>query len=151
MPRESFVCRRAARAPLASPPLRCALAPLASAWPLASCALLAGMLLLASCSSGSRPPAPEGDAERGRVLLQTYGCGYCHVIRGVHGARGNVGPPLDDAGRRVYLAGSLANTPPQMAQWIRFPQAYRPGTAMPDLGVTAEDARDMVAYLYRLR
>jgi cytochrome c1 len=38
-----------------------------------------------------------------------------------------------------------------MAQWIRFPQSYRPGTAMPDLHVSADDAKDMVAYLYRLR
>jgi len=69
----------------------------------------------------------------------------------VEAARGNVGPPLDDIGRRVYLAGSLSNTPAAMAQWVRFPQAYRPGTAMPDLDVSAEDAKDMVAYLYRLR
>jgi cytochrome c2 len=107
--------------------------------------------VLAACSSGSRPPPPQGDAARGRVLLQRYGCGYCHTIPGVEDARGNVGPPLDDVGRRVYLAGSLPNTPQQMAQWIRFPQSYRPGTAMPDLHVSAEDARDMVAHLYRLR
>jgi cytochrome c2 len=105
----------------------------------------------AACSTGARPPAPEGDAARGRVLLRQYGCGYCHTIPGVEAARGNVGPPLDDIGRRVYLAGSLPNTPQQMALWIRFPQSYRPGTAMPDLNVSADDARDMVARLYRLR
>jgi len=69
----------------------------------------------------------------------------------VHDARGDIGPPLDDVGRRVYLAGSLPNTPEQMAQWIRFPQAYRPGSGMPDLHVSADDAKDMVAHLYRLR
>jgi cytochrome c len=106
---------------------------------------------LCACSSGSRPPAPAGDAERGRVLLHQYGCGYCHSIRGVDAARGNVGPPLDDVGRRVYLAGSLPNTPFQMARWIRAPQTYRPGTGMPDLNVSEEDAKDMVAYLSRLR
>jgi cytochrome c len=107
---------------------------------------------LGACSSGSRSPPPaEGDAARGRVLLHQYGCGYCHGIRGVEAARGNIGPPLDDVGRRVYLAGMLPNTPGQMARWIRSPQAYRPGTAMPDLNVSDEDAKDMVAYLYRLR
>jgi cytochrome c2 len=108
-------------------------------------------VLSAACSTGARPPAPEGDAARGRVLLRQYGCGYCHNIPAVEDARGNVGPPLDDVGRRVYLAGSLPNTPQQMALWIRFPQSYRPGTAMPDLNVSANDARDMVAQLYRLR
>jgi cytochrome c2 len=107
--------------------------------------------LLAGCNSGSRPPPPDGNAARGRVLLHQYGCGYCHRIPGVEAALGNVGPPLEDIGLRVYLAGSLPNTPQQMAQWIRFPQRYRPGTAMPDLHVTAEDAKDMVAHLYRQR
>ena len=108
-------------------------------------------VLSAACSTGARPPAPEGDAARGRALLSQYACGYCHTIPGVHAARGNVGPPLDDVARRVYIAGSLPNTPQQMALWIRFPQSYRPGTAMPDLRVSADDARDMVAQLYRLR
>jgi cytochrome c len=108
--------------------------------------------LLYACSGGVRPPPPpDGDAARGRVLLQAYGCGYCHRIPGVRDARGDVGPPLDDIGRRVYLAGSLPNTPKQMAEWLRFPQAYRPGAAMPDLHVTAADATDMVAHLYQLR
>ena len=108
-------------------------------------------VMSAACSMGARPPPPEGDAARGRELLHQYGCGYCHTIPGVHAARGNIGPPLDDVGRRVYIAGSLPNTPQQMALWIRFPQSYRPGTAMPDLHVRADDARDMVAQLYRLR
>lgn len=113
--------------------------------------LSALLAALAACDSGVRPPVPPGDASRGRALLEQYGCGYCHTIRGVQGAHGTIGPPLDDVGRRVYLAGYLANTPQSMAQWIRFPQAYRPNTAMPDLGVTSDDARDMVAYLYHLR
>ena len=119
----------------------------------ARCAGAAFLLAVmsAACSTGARPPPPEGDAARGRELLHQYGCGYCHTIPGVHAARGNVGPPLDDVGRRVYIAGSLPNTPQQMALWIRFPQSYRPGTAMPDLHVRADDARDMVAQLYRLR
>ena len=119
----------------------------------ARCAGAAFLLAVmsAACSTGARPPPPEGDAARGRELLHQYGCGYCHTIPGVHAARGNIGPPLDDVGRRVYIAGSLPNTPQQMALWIRFPQSYRPGTAMPDLHVRADDARDMVAQLYRLR
>jgi cytochrome c2 len=117
----------------------------------AGCSLVLLALLTAGCSTGARPPPPPGDAARGRVLLQQYGCGYCHTIPGVDAAHGNVGPPLDDIGRRVYLAGSLPNTPEQMAQWIRFPQTYRPGTAMPGLNVSAADAQDMVAHLYRQR
>ena len=93
----------------------------------------------------------EGDPQRGRALLAQYGCGYCHAIPGVAAARGTFGPPLDNIGKRVYIAGALPNTPGNMAQWIRTPQAIKPGTAMLDLRVAEVDARDMVAYLYRLR
>jgi cytochrome c1 len=66
-------------------------------------------------------------------------------------AEGKVGPSLDGIGRRVYIAGFLPNTPANMAAWIRDPQAIDPRTAMPDLQVTEEHARDMTAYLATLR
>jgi cytochrome c1 len=62
-----------------------------------------------------------------------------------------IGPPLDRVGSRVYLAGMLPNTPEHLERWIRNPEAVKPGTAMPNAQVTEADARDMVAYLYRLR
>ena len=84
-------------------------------------------------------------------MLTAYGCGNCHVIPGVERASGTFGPPLENVGKRVYLAGALPNSPPNMAAWIRAPQAIKPGTAMLDLHVTEPDARDMAAYLERLR
>jgi cytochrome c1 len=86
-----------------------------------------------------------------QVMRQAYGCGACHVIPGVTGAGGIVGPPLNNWSRRVYIAGNLPNTPENLVRWIRHPQAVEPGTAMPDLGVTEADARDIAAYLYSLR
>jgi len=61
-----------------------------------------------------------------------------------------VGPPLNWFGRRTMIAGEVANTSDELVAWIMDPQRIEPGTAMPDLGVTATDARDMAAYLYRL-
>jgi cytochrome c1 len=52
---------------------------------------------------------------------------------------------------RLYIAGLLINTPENMVAWIRHPQAVKPLTAMPDLGVPENDARDMTAYLYSHR
>ena len=83
--------------------------------------------------------------------MQQYGCGACHRIPGVRNATGVVGPPLDRLGRRVYVAGVLVNSPTQLAQWIREPQKLKPGTGMPNAQVNEADARDIVAYLYRLR
>lgn len=44
----------------------------------------------------------------------------------------------------------LPNTPENMVRWIRSPQEFEPRTAMPDMQVGEEQARDMVAYLYTL-
>ena len=53
--------------------------------------------------------------------------------------------------RRAYIAGQLPNDPENLVRWIQDPQGVEPGTAMPNLGVTAAVARDMAAYLYTLR
>lgn len=110
--------------------------------------LVLACVALGAC--GTEPPLPAGDAERGRLLLRQYGCVSCHRIQGVAGRSGDVGPPLDGIARRVYLAGVLPNTPENMARWIRSPQEFEPGTAMPDMQVGEDQARDMVVYLYTL-
>ena len=92
-----------------------------------------------------------GDMERGRSALDGFGCGTCHVIPGVRGAVGGVGPPLTRFADRAYIAGQLANDPQNLIRWIQDPQAVEPGTAMPDLGVGPQVARDMAAYLYSIR
>ena len=106
-------------------------------------------LSLAAC--GAENPVLGGDPERGRLLLRQFGCGTCHRISGVADAQGNVGPPLDGVAKRVYLAGMVPNSPQAMLRWIRTPKAFDPKTAMPELGVSEEQARDMVAYLYSPR
>lgn len=92
-----------------------------------------------------------GSPARGKESIRRYGCGACHSIPGVAKASGQVGPPLDGIGRRAVLAGKLPNTPENLMGWIRNPQGVAPGTAMPELGVTERDARDIAAYLYTLR
>ncbi|HYN19354.1 MAG TPA: c-type cytochrome [Thermoanaerobaculia bacterium] len=92
-----------------------------------------------------------GDPRRGRALLPVYGCPSCHSIPGVEGATGLIGPPLDRIGSRAFLAGRLPNTPPNLMRWIREPESISPGTAMPVLGVTEQDGRDIAAYLYTLK
>ena len=95
-------------------------------------------------------PVMNGDAVRGRLLLHQYPCADCHRIPGVPTAEGTVGPPLDSVARRVYLAGTLPNSPEHMVRWIRDPQAVKPRTNMPNLRVPQQHAADMVAYLYTL-
>jgi cytochrome c1 len=110
--------------------------------------------LLVACSPGDRGPGQEvlasagGDPAAGAVAIARYGCGSCHVIPGVERARGLVGPPLTDFALRTYIAGTAVNTPENLAAWIRLPDSVEPGTVMPTLGVSEQDARDITAYLY---
>jgi cytochrome c2 len=93
----------------------------------------------------------RGDPNAGREKIRSYGCHSCHTIPGVAGAHALVGPPLIHWSRRVYIAGELPNTPENLEKWIQHPPQIEPGTAMPDMGVTEQDSRDIAAYLYTLR
>lgn len=97
------------------------------------------------------PRVVGGDAERGAEAIRTYGCDSCHTIPGIATANALVGPPLDSWADRRYIAGKFPNEPEILVQWIRFPQAFEPGTAMPNLGIPEQDARDIAAYLFTLR
>jgi cytochrome c1 len=88
--------------------------------------------------------------ERGRAAIDAFGCGSCHMIPGVQGAVGLVGPPLTAWSRRTVIAGELPNTPQNLVRWIMRPQSIEPGTAMPNLGVGDADARAIAAYLATL-
>ncbi len=106
-------------------------------------------------SAAAPPPAPEAahaaDAERGKTALSQYACASCHEIPGIVGAKNPVGPPLHGIAGRKYLAGVLPNTPDNMLRWLRSPQSVDAGSAMPDLGVSERDARDIAAYLETLK
>jgi cytochrome c2 len=66
----------------------------------------------------------------------------------VAGANGKVGPYLTNLSDRQIIAGRLSNSPDNLEHWIQDPQGVSPGTAMPYMGVTDADARDIAAYLY---
>jgi cytochrome c2 len=97
------------------------------------------------------PAATAVDVERGREALHQYACSACHQIPGVTGSQSLVGPPLQGIAGRRLIAGTLANTPENMASWLLQTQQLKPGTAMPQMGVAPQDARDMAAYLATLR
>jgi cytochrome c2 len=110
-------------------------------------------LLLSACTAvvnGVPEPRhpPEDDVEAGRRLIMSYGCGSCHTIPGVPGADAKVAPPLDHFYQRSFIAGHLPNTQDNLIKWIQNPQQVEPGTAMPVLGVSADEAKAIAAYLY---
>jgi len=116
-----------------------------------SVAAAAAALTFTACARAEQSPVPGGSVERGRQSLAAMGCGSCHTIAGVSGAHGLVGPPLTGIASRSIIAGQLANTPANMMRWIADPPSIEPHTAMPNLHVGAQSARDITAYLYTLR
>ncbi|MBD0271921.1 MAG: c-type cytochrome [Acetobacteraceae bacterium] len=111
------------------------------------------LALLAGCDEGDVGEGRllvEGDPENGRRLIARLGCGACHVIPGVKGARGRVGPSLDGFSRQGYIAGEFPNRAPMLIRWITEAPALSPRTAMPASALTEREARDVASYLYRL-
>ena len=109
--------------------------------------------LLSACQEAEVPEhlqIPGADPAVGAELIFNYGCGSCHIIDGIPGALGRVGPPLDDFAARTIFAGHFANAPRNLVPWITNPPALVPETAMPAQGVTPEEARHMAAFLYTL-
>lgn len=91
-----------------------------------------------------------GNPDRGVAVMREVGCGSCHTIPGVREARGKVAPPLTFFAERTFIAGRVPNTPSNLVLWIRNPPAIDPSTAMPRLGLSEQQARDVAAYLYTL-
>ncbi len=96
-------------------------------------------------------PAPNvaGDPESGRRLFATTGCAGCHTLASLSNATGVSGPVLANVVLRPTLAGeAIPMTPETMTRWLLDPSALKPGTPMPNVGLTDPQARDITAFLY---
>jgi len=113
---------------------------------------------MAGCRDERPPLAPRAvasdlagaDLQRGKQLIGDYGCVACHTVPGVKGSTSTVGPPLAHVGLRGYLGGVLPNTPGNLVRWLLDPPAIDPRTAMPNVGLTTDEAQDIAAYLLTL-
>ncbi|HEX4694720.1 c-type cytochrome [Sphingomonas sp.] len=104
--------------------------------------MLLALVPLAACSQ----PRDYGEA---RALIASR-CAACHTVPGVPGAHGKVGPTLQGIAKRQVIAGKLPNTPANLRSFLEHPQAVEPGGAMPELGLTAQQAAAIAYYLYTL-
>jgi cytochrome c oxidase subunit 2 len=102
-----------------------------------------------------RQPAPEpadAQAQRGKMVFQSSSCAMCHAINGADFAGAQRAPDLTHvASRQTLAAGTIKNTREEMAAWIRDPQRFKPGTAMPATALTQADLDAVVAYLGGLK
>jgi cytochrome c1 len=90
-----------------------------------------------------------------RVILQR-GCGSCHTIPNIPGATGTIGPneggPVPIGQRNPIAGGAVPNaSQADLAAWILDPPSLKPGTAMPKLGLSQDEANAAAAYLYSIK
>lgn len=100
-----------------------------------------------------KPALPPTDVQalRGQALFQSVQCAMCHAVQGTI-AQGRNAPDLTHvASRRTIAAGTLPNTPANLASWIADPQKLKPGVNMPANPMSGEDLAALVAYLGTLK
>ena len=100
-------------------------------------------------------PAAEpqtGQAQTGRDLFVSAGCGACHTIRGT-AAVGEIGPDLTHFASRRYIgAGALPNETDNLVNWIANAGHFKPGNKMPPFAaLPAEQLDAIAAYLESLK
>jgi cytochrome c1 len=114
--------------------------------------LLGAGVVLAGCSQQASAPS-DPNAAAGQMLIAQKGCGGCHTVPGVPGANGVIGPSLAGVASRSTIAGGGVpnNGPDDLKRWVLNPPAVKPGTPMPNLGLTDDEATKIVAYLETLK
>jgi cytochrome c oxidase subunit 2 len=96
------------------------------------------------------PPVPAtAAAQEGQGLFMQKACVACHTIAGLPGAAGVIGPNLTALADRTLIASALIdNTDENLANWIRQPQAIKPGALMVlPLPVSEDEAAKIAAFL----
>lgn len=96
------------------------------------------------------PPSSVG-AAKGAGVFREKNCVNCHSIAGLM-TRGRVAPDLTHVGSRTTLAaGTLPNTPENLAKWLKNPQSVKKGVLMPDIGLNTDQIKYLTAYLEGLK
>ena len=108
---------------------------------------------LLACDGPPDRTSTLGDANttKGRQLVASKGCVACHAFPDVAWPRGGLGPSLENFGRQGLIAGRLPNQAGVLMQFVRNAPALVPGTAMPAISMTDQEARDVTAYLLTLK
>jgi cytochrome c oxidase subunit II len=96
-------------------------------------------------------PPPGGASPVGQRVFESTACVNCHTVSGAH-ANGKFGPDLTHLMTRATLAsGAAANTHEMLRLWIKNPDAIKPGSKMPAMGLSDSDLDAVTAYLETLR
>jgi cytochrome c2 len=130
----SLACNNAGTGPTQATPTG------GGAMPTATSAPVAG-------GGGGGGGAPSADT--GRSLVSAKGCIACHTIAPI--STSTVGPCLNDVGdvakHPKIAAGALDNNEANLKRWLANPPAVKPGTVMPNLGLSPAEIDSLVLFL----
>lgn len=97
---------------------------------------------------------PPGDAQAGREAMEARGCMSCHRFTGVPAIAAapvpSITPSEHELAKKRAPDLRFARErmrPAVLAKWIQHPREVKPGTTMPELGLSAEESRDIATYL----
>lgn len=100
------------------------------------------------------PPAPSAEAMKAaESLFIGKACASCHTVGNV--PLGISAEQLLSASAATALAPNLRfvrdrMTPEATASWIRDPSAMKPGTTMPNMGLSQDEAEQLTAWLFHV-
>ena len=86
----------------------------------------------------------------GQRVFESTACTNCHTVSGT-AANGQFGPDLTHLmSRDTLAAGAVPNTRENLRLWIRNPEAIKPGSKMPAMGLSDQDVNAVTAFLETL-
>jgi len=93
----------------------------------------------------------DSAASSGQRVFESTACVNCHTVSGTS-ASGRFGPDLTHLmSRDTLAAGAARNTPENLRLWIQNPDAIKPGSMMPAMGLSDQDVNAVAAFLETLR
>jgi len=113
---------------------------------------MAAVALLSACKPPPEPRYnPDAALQReGLAAIKRAGCGACHEIPGVDWPAGRLATSLRGFSDIGLIAGAVPNTAENLAAFVRNAPAVKPGSTMPPMPITEQEARAITAYLHGL-
>lgn len=119
----------------------------------------------AAWADTQRAPAVAADQQDGWAVFQGKGCIGCHTVEGT-AAAGTIGPDLTHFGSRITIAANTLHkgepdvtfadylenperdtSGANLASWLADPPGEKPGSLMPNLGLSNTEITSLVAFL----
>jgi cytochrome c oxidase subunit 2 len=101
-------------------------------------------------ASQQRPVQFAGSVAHGRQVFESTACVNCHTIAGTS-AKGKFGPDLTHLmSRETIAAGAAINNRDNLRQWVKDPDAFKPGALMPAMQLDDHDLDAVTDYLTSL-